>query len=307
MIQELEANIRAVVQLGRRTATGFETLKCPICNDHKVRAGFKFSHDEIGYNCFRGKCGAAMRVSEGGHLSRDFRSLMQMLGVELPSVVFLSTTTAANHNVELYEQHTYKKVDLPSNFFAITKESAPLHYDYLIRRRMNPSRFAVAGPGEMAGRIIIPCFYGKTLIGWQGCDISGHQNAKKYLSSSGNTDLMFFPDGQVPDEPILFEGAFDACSVPDGIACFHSKLTKKQAYFLRNKDPIVVPDRHSSNLLEVAERYRWRVSLPEWNCNDANAAIQAYGKYVTARMINDGLCGSIWEARTKYKMWADNK
>ena len=302
MKSELEANIRLAVPLGRITASGFETLKCPLCQDHKVRAGFKFDSQSIGYHCFRGQCGAAIKYQDGGYVSKEFRALLNALNVEIPAKVFLSKTTTPDYDSERYQPHQWKPLAFPSDFTALQVGSAL--WNTVKARRVEHYTYYVGLKNEWKNRLIIPHFYQSHLIGWLGVSMSQEKQVIKYLRSSGNTDLLFLPTGQVPKEPIIVEGAFDALSIPKGVGTLHSKISKKQAYFLRNSDPIVIPDKKDSRLLECAERYQWRVSLPPWRGNDPNSAVRTYGKLVVCRMIYDGLCHNHFEARLRFKEWA---
>lgn len=303
MINELENNIRAAVNLGKKTATGFETLKCPLCNDHKVRAGFKFEPNSIGYNCFRGRCGVSLKYEEGGHLSKTFLTLLDAIGADIPSEAFLNRGAKKILDTNLYEEHRWRTIAWDPTFVPLDRERFPQHWDYVVARKIHEYPYFVAVGGEYSGRIIIPFFNHGRLVGWQAALIHRDTGTRKYLSASGNTDLLFLPEGRVPKEPIVVEGCFDALSVPGGVATLSAKMTKKQAFFLRNSNPIVVPDKKDSRLFDTALRYKWRISLPEWKFNDVNQALQAYGKFVVCRMIREGICDDAFEAKLKYRVW----
>ena len=89
----------------------------------------------------------------------------------------------------------------------------------------------------------------------------------------------------------------------NGIAVLQSTVSKKQAYFFRNKKPILLPDRKGSNFLEIAKKYNWNICIPNWNEKDANEVIQKYGKLVLAQKIKDGVQDSIHKAELLYKLW----
>ena len=89
LYEKIEELIRSHVYLGKQSATGFELVKCQICNDYKERGGFKFSENEIGYNCFN--CGTSAKFEDDNthKISHGFTNVLLSFGIsktELKSI-----------------------------------------------------------------------------------------------------------------------------------------------------------------------------------------------------------------------------
>ena len=125
----------------------------------------------------------------------------------------------------------------------------------------------------------------------------------KKIFKTTETNLMYVDGGQILDNCIIVEGIFDAKSVPRGVACLHDSVNPRQAYLLRSKTPILLPDRDSTKYLDVMADYDWRLCVPGWDAKDANEALVKYGRLVVAKMIHDGICDTPLEAEIRYKLW----
>lgn len=307
MSTELEDNIKSVLGGCDVSSSGYYQLKCPVCNDHTKRAGFKFESDKVIYNCFRGKCDASTEHEYGQPMYKKFRHLMDVFGVEIPLELRLNKhkpKSIEKLNKDLYEKHSYDDLEFPEDFINYSPE---FHYwfdDFLKDRHVDFKRDLYVGKeGDWRNKLIIPFYHQHKLIGWQG--VSVYDGKTFYMTSSDNTDLMFINNkqGYIVDEPLIVEGVMDAAVIPDAIATLGNKVSKKQAYFLRNSNPILIPDRKGSDFLRVAKMYGWRISIPEWKVKDVNAAVQKYGKFVTMKMIHDGIQDNIKKAEVKYRLW----
>lgn len=304
----VEDLIRQHVHFEKVAATGFHQVKCPVCNDTRPRGGFVFHADSIGYSCFRGKCDANTVYKYGERVPYKFKRLMKAFGITLPPEILLEGRSSFNDTLdtELYEVHSYKPVAIPDDFELYDPDIHTEHRDWLREKRgLSDTLYMIGHKKEWRGRLIVPFFFHETIIGWQGVYI--HENSsfrgERYLKSSGNTDMLFLPDGKIPDEPLIVEGVFDAKSIPNGIACLQSYVSRKQAYFLRNKNPILIPDRKGSRYMETAKRYGWRICIPDFDEKDCNEALKRYGKLVLAKKLHDGLCPNLLVAETRYNMW----
>ena len=290
------------------SSSGYNQLVCPMCNDHKKRAGFAFHPDRIVYSCFRGKCDASTEYVYGEAMYKKFRGLMDVFGVDIPIELRLNRQKAKpieKLNEELYEKHTYDDIELPNDF---VKYHPDYHYwfdAFLKKRHADFNRELYVGKEDTwNNKLIIPFYQQGKLIGWQG--ISVFENGKTfYQTSSGNTDLMFINNssGYIVKNPVIVEGIMDAVTIPDAIAILGNSVSKKQAYLLRNCDPILLPDRKGSNFISVSKRYGWKISIPEWNVKDSNAAAQKYGKFVMMKMVHDGIQSNTLKAEVRYNLW----
>lgn len=286
--------------------SGFYSVRCLVCDDHKVRAGWKLTDDSIIYACFRGKCTATIVYQEGAYPSRKFRKVLDAYGIRLPDEIRLNTLNKIKEEINdtLYEPHHYQAGEFPDYFYPYKPEKAGRICRWLATTYgMEDSGYLIGHREEWKDRLIVPFFFGKMLIGWQGV-YYGTKEYKTYLKSSFNTDMLYCPTGSLPEEPILVEGIFDAKSIPDGVATLHSSVSKKQAYLLRNKKPILLPDREGSRYMDVAKRYGWRVCIPIWTDKDANEAMVRYGRMTVAKMIHEGICRNHFDAEVRYRLWS---
>ena len=61
--------------------TGWLSGKCPICNDYKMRGGFKFEQGLITYNCWN--CPISASYEEfSGKISRKMRKILNAFGID---------------------------------------------------------------------------------------------------------------------------------------------------------------------------------------------------------------------------------
>lgn len=301
-MNDLEQNILSAIGFPKQSATGFYQVKCNVCGDTQTRAGFKFESDKVIYNCFRGKCDASCEYSYGGYLSKRFRRVMDAYGVQIPPELLLrnkSPSLEETLNKALYEPHTFSDVDLPDDFELYDPTVHEGARDFLRSRMVDDDAYLIGKAGKWKNRLIVPFSHGNKLIGWQGILLSG--NGPKFLNSA--SDLLYMPSGYVPKNPFVFEGVFDAKLIPGGIATLHSSISKKQAFFLKDKDPILVPDRKGSRFLNVAKRYGWRLCIPEFKEKDVGDALKRYEKMVVARMLHDGIAKNMYDAEVRYNLW----
>jgi len=303
-MSELENNIREVVSFKKFSGSGFNTLKCPMCNDNKIRAGFKFDSDRIIYQCFRGKCDATTVYEYGKYMNRKFKDLMKTLNVNVPIDLLTNNIKAKKEltsiDKKLYNKITYHEIKLKPQFEPVSSKK---FRSILQERQVTVDRELYVGTeGMWKYRLIIPFYHNNKLIGWQGYN---QRSNTPYLTSSGNEHLLFIntDGGIIPKQPIIVEGAFDAWCIPNGIATLDNTVSKEQAYLLRNTNPILVPDRKDSDYIKIAKKYGWRISIPDWKEKDVNAAVQHYGKLIVAKMIHDGIEKNTLKAEAKYKIW----
>lgn len=302
----IEDIIKQEIQFNSIASTGFHTVKCPCCNDTKVRAGFVFNDDSVAYSCFRGKCPiGSTKYVYGEYLPRKFKEVLNAFNIKIPPEILLSNKKFEVKdllNESLFTEHFYKTVELPETFKKYNPEVHTFYKTKLAERHIFDDDYYVGTQGEWKNKLIVPFRFRGKLIGWQG--VSFFRDKTVYLKSSGNTDMLYFPDnGKLPSRPILVEGIFDAKSIPNGVATLESGITKKQAYILRNSKPVLLPDRKDSRYVNVAKKYGWDISIPEWKEKDINDALQKYGKFVVAKMMYDGMAKNSFDAEARYKLW----
>lgn len=314
-MNDVENLIKKHVAFHDTSSGGFSTLKCPVCNDYKVRAGFKFEIDRVGYNCFRGKCplkGTVWVFDEP--IPKKFKQLMKKLGVKLPASVLLEDKKKKpDIDKELFEEHHYKTVELPKSFVPLKINSDKIihkKFQNLLEKRhidFSDKKFYVGVSAEWANKLIIPIKFKGKLIGWIGWGLDG-----RYLKSSDNTDKIFVnSDGGWLNvgEPLIVEGIMDALCFPDAIAVFGNTVTKKQAYMLKDLKPILIPDRKDCRFIDVSKKYTWRISYPDWGKNnkDINDGVINYGVLYVNKLIHDGIQkgGNNFKSDVLNKMWGN--
>lgn len=302
-MSELQDLILKSVKLGIKTGTGFREIVCKVCKDHRKRAGFMFKEDgTIVYNCFRGKCDASCVFTPGEPMSGKFKHLLYVYGVKLPPemALELSVTKPAAPakvlNPVIYEEHHYRTTELPAYFMRYDPKAHWLAREYLAERFIEDMDFYVNTEQDF---LYVPLRFYDRLIGYQAIKLG----QKFYQRSTENTDLLYFPNGEVPAEPILVEGIIDAKSIPFGVATLQPTVSKKQAYILRNTNPILLPDKEGSRFMQVAKTYGWRVIIPTYKEKDTNKALAKYGRLVLAEILRDNVISNYDTAKMKYELW----
>ena len=304
MSSELENNILSAIGNCDVSASGYHQLKCPMCNSDQIKAGFKFESDKIIYSCFKGKCDASSEYTYGEPLYKKFRELLNELDVDIPLSLRMDSRKPKPIeilNEELYEKHTYVHTDLPSDSRSYNPERHYWFADFLASRKVEFKHQLYISEGKL----VIPFFHRGNQIGYQEVSINQNTGKTFYKTSSGNTDLMFIntKDGYISKRPIIVEGIMDAISIPDGVAILGNSVSKKQAYLLRHSTPLLIPDRKGSNFINVAKRYGWDISIPDWKVKDVNEAVIKYGKFVTCKIIHDSIQTNIKTAEVRFRAW----
>lgn len=298
---DLVDSIKSKIDCSKITPTGFHSIKCPICMDYKVRAGFKFEDGEIIYNCFRGKCpiGKAKWVM-GERFSRKFKQVLDAIDVDIPVELLVQKHSSIEIELldeDLYTKPSYKPMKIPTEFIRYNPTKHIEYKRYLDSRHCFDDDYYIGVGRSWAGLLVIPFYLNGILIGWQGRDI----HKKRFNTSS--SELIYAPMGYIPQNPVIVEGVFDAKVTPNGIAILHDNISKTQAYLLKNKNPILLPDKNVSEFMKIAKLYGWKMSIPTWKVKDSNAATMKYGRLVMSQMIYDGICDDALMAEVKYNMW----
>lgn len=302
-MNEIEDLIKSHVHFNDVTAQGAHTMRCPMCMDDTVRAAFFFSSDSIGFHCFRGRCSfRSTRWNFSERIPMKFRNLLSALNIQLPVEFLLKKNGEYNKIEELLDESLYKipnleKFSFPDYFERYDAKKHTKYADYIASRGMSDADYYISTGGNTKGMLVVPFYLNGIMYGYQGRSID-----KKQFKSEGR--LAFYVDGGIIHKtPVIVEGVWDAKSVPFGVASLHDSINPSQAYLLRNKTPILLPDRDTTKFIDVAKKYNWRVCIPDWDCKDANEALMKYGRLGVAKMIHDGICGNVFEAEVRYKLW----
>lgn len=301
--------IRMRANLDRLEATGFYAVNCPICKkmDRKT-GGFKFEPESIIYNCFKGSCDASTVYELGKPISRKFRKLMEAIGVEIPIELKMIRSTFQKQleslDETLYKKHSYSDIEFDECFELLSESSHPNRFFYVeyFESRMIPWHDVIIfTTGQYRGLAAIPFAFYDKLIGVQVITLQG-----KYIKLFfKNTNVIYLPESKVPDTVLVVEGALDAKCFTNTVATLGSKITPEQAFFLRGKDVIMIPEKKGNNFINQFHQYGWKMSIPEWgdDCKDLNDAVMKYGVIVVAQMVKDGIVKDKLTAQVRYKDW----
>lgn len=303
IINNLKQQIESSISLGHETPKGFQPCYCPVCKDYKKRAGFKFEDDRIIYNCFRGKCNASCGYQVGDYVTKKFKYLMKCLQVEIPLEAFTENNKAQSHVEDSLEEHRFKKHsynEYQDN--SINLENAVVSKSICNVRNVPYEHQHLFLQSNATQHVTIHCYFYNILIGVILYDIKYFSYQKK----TNNSNIMFLPTGEIPDEPVITEGVFDAVSIPNGIAILGDHISPEQAYFLKNKNPIFLPDRGNFRMAEQAKEYNWRISIPLWKYKDPSEANQTMGLLNTTRYVFDNIYDDPSTAEIVMRFYSDN-
>lgn len=306
----LVSDIMSHAGLDRPEATGFYAVYCPVCRaEDKKTGGFKFEHDAIIYNCFRGKCDASCVFKPNQPATKKFKHLMNVIGVSIPLELRLVKHSFRKHLDELdkalYTPHKYKTCD------PFEDETVPLsEMDGAIatkwRNRMEERKVPIGNfecivDGKYRGNLLLPNMVNGTRTGYH--IITDHNYV---LLGGGNEHTLFCPQNYIPNDfVIVVEGLLDAKCFPNTVATLSNKLVTQQAYFLRHtKRVIMLPDRSGGNtFIDTFHRYGWEICIPPWQEKDLNEAVIRYGVFTVARMMRESLYKDKIKAMTAFKLW----
>ena len=301
--------------LGKQSSKGFYLLKCPVCQDSKVRAGFKFDGSGFGYNCFRGKCGHRFRWLGGmpnENLTRKMDQLFSAVGLREEDWMHLCFEDSGNPE-EMVRVLAELKRELPEAFLPkgstlltdcdTENPRTKMAIEFLLHRGIDPlchpfyltHDHPVRAKGELdfRERIIIPFLQKGRTIFYQGRWYHPTIKCKgpKYLNSPNlDRDQVFFNldeiHRQVDTPLVVAEGVFDALML-NGISALSNVLTEEQIRILHQSPRrlIFVPDHDfaGQKMVDQAIQEDWDVSFPDWgSCDDLGDAVAKYGKYRAA-------------------------
>lgn len=299
--EDLEHLIRRHVVLGKRSAKGYESVKCASCNDYKYRGGFKFEGGSVIYKCFN--CGVKGVYDGGEELSARMRDILLAFGV--PRDEFEASVNAKFYQEKLSGLSTPIKkktgmpiveVPLPERSFVCTDIKSPwcdVGREYLHLRGLSyiADHMFVSEDPKYLGRIIIPCFFRDRIIYWQARAMDDSVG-ERYKNPLVSTDNVFFNMDELyryTDEPLFVtEGFFDAASIGRlAVALAGSNLTEfkldelKKAASRRKVIFVIDKDLNGFNLgmrvLAAGVSNFYVACFPD-NIDDANTALQRLGK-----------------------------
>lgn len=268
------------------------------------------SPESVVYNCFRGKCDASCSYELAGYVSKKFKRLMESMGVRIPVDLLVAKrkselATLLEDESHLYKKHTYKNIQPPEGFVPFSKSKNSSFKNKAAKmfgeRRCSLDDVFIADSGKYKGLSAFGMYLYDKLIGVNIVTDSG------YVSHfGGNSNVLYVPERTFNNSPIiLVEGGIDAKCFPNTAATLGNKITPEQAFFLRGRDVICIPDRKGGNrFIEQFSQYGWSFCVPPWEEKDLNEAVKTYGKIVVAKRIIENITKDLLTAKTRYKLWS---
>lgn len=232
--------------------------RCPICGDSKknkskARGYFYQVKNNTNYKCHN--CG--VNISLNNFLKTFDSVLHQEYCLEKYSAGF----TGKNFPVET-PKFNFKKPKFKSRLDLPKAGENDLSRQYLESRKLNPNKFYYAEEFKKwtntlvqtfdqkslkyeEPRIIIPLYYQKELIGFQGRAI--HPNPIKYITIMLDQDapkIYGYDDVNVDDPVYILEGPFDSTFIKNSVAMCGSDLNLTN---LNISHPVYVYDNEPRN------------------------------------------------------------
>ena len=299
--KSLASIIQDKVTLGSISPTGFYNLRCPVCNDHSERGGFKFDGDTTGYSCWN--CNSKFKYEEGtGKLSKNAKDILEAFGIsredlrELTSSIFLKQTEDKDISLE-----SVTKVKLHTPEVAFPDRCKPLLSDgheglqepileYLLNRKIDPlvHTFYFSLDPKMLRRVIIPYWRDNKLIYWQARTIDKDVKPR-YRNCEVAKDAVIYGYDQLHSYEVapLFvtEGVFDAIMV-DGISILGSSLNQAKLEILKRTKRrlifVIDRDQTGGELGKTVLANGWELTFVDIRAADINDSVVKFGLPYTA-------------------------
>ncbi len=284
--------------LGTRPPTkdGWRELKCRVCSDYKVRAGFLLEDEAAAYHCFN--CGLIAKY----HISHStFSSKMQKVLDAFnidpeQSKQVLFRNFIAPHVAALKipkEARPASSIALPPTFIRLDPSKHKRAAAYLVSRGIDPSgEFYVDNQTtKWKYRVIIPVYNSRgDLVFYQGRSFIG-DNKRWQSPDTPKTGVIFNHRMLYENIPqvLVYESMMDALTI-SGISLIGSELslyhiselskTRSQVVLVPNKDA------NGMHLIDSFAANGFAVSFPDiGDCTDINQAVLQYGKMYVEQQI----------------------
>lgn len=297
----LASIIQDKVTLGGISPTGFYNLRCPVCNDHSERGGFKFDGDTTGYSCWN--CNSKFKYEEGtGKLSKNAKDILECFGItredlrELTSSIFLKPTEDKTISLE-----AVTKVKLHTPEVAFPDRTKPLLSDghdelqgplleYLIARKVDPLEHQLyfSLDPKMLRRVIIPYWRDNKLIYWQARSIDLDVKPR-YRNCEVAKDAVLYGYNQLhsyESAPLFVtEGVFDAMMI-NGLCILGSTLNLAKIEILKRTKRrlifVIDRDRTGGELGKAVLDNGWEITFVDIRAQDINDSVVKFGLPYTA-------------------------
>lgn len=303
---QLQDDLLNALQPDAPNATGWRSCYCPVCNktDRKT-GGVYVDNNSIGYQCFRASCDANCGYEVGKPIPRKFKALCKTLNIKIPVSLSMVKNSFQKKLESLedddrYKKHTYKDMGIPKGWVSLEETNVSKWKDYYNERCVPLDDILYIKNGMYKGLTAIPMRFYDKVVGFQIADPDGYV---KYRTITDNDHPVAINGGFLDYPTIVVEGILDQACFPNTMAIMRSKIAPEQAYALRGRDVIMLPDRSGNDFVKQAKEYGWKVCIPPWEENDLNGAVQRYGIMVVSRMISENIIESYNKADVAYKLW----
>jgi len=302
----LEDLIREKVPLGTADVRGFYSHKCQLCNDYKVRAGFKFEDNSVGFNCWN--CATTGRYEEfSGRISRNMRKILHAYGIEDSEISQVVNSTHFGKKEEEPKKLTLsslKKVSTVTPKIKLPPQSMQIGHPefldiqeplvkYLDERAVDLAKYSFyfSLNERFKNRVIIPFYRNGDLIYWQARSIDPTEK-KRYDNAVISRDAVMFNMDQLnkysPLPLFVSEGVFDAMMF-DGIATLGSKLTEAKIELLagtrRRLVFVIDKDKNGRHFAEAVLKAGWEITFVPEGADDLNTSVRRFGRAWTAQQL----------------------
>jgi len=217
---------------GKNTSRGFVNICCPDCLDEGFHGGIHIQ--KLYYNCWR--CGWLPLYRVLGDITglgeRAVKDMLNYSSEDLKEVK------------ERKEKQAIKEIQLPIGHRRLTKR----HRDYLSSRNFDfrdiQQKWNIEGAGPLGKykfRLLIPIYYGGTLVSYLGRDVTGKSNLRYKACEVENESIhhkhiLYGLDHITERRCILVEGVTDVWRIGYGaVSSFGISWTKQQALLLAEK------------------------------------------------------------------------
>lgn len=292
--------IQQSVQLISQPNSNWYSVRCPVCNDHAIRAAFVHDGHSTGYNCFN--CHAAFRYEEGtGEISFHARKVLRTFGLTDTDFSEVSSSAFFDEPKEITLAHMTAisldtpTVKFPSNTFQIGSDIRPDLQEpliaYLKSRNVKPTKFWFSLDEKHLRRVIIPFWRNGNLIYWQSRAIDSDCRPK-YRNPTVNRNPIFYNFDQLTrytDAPLFVtEGVFDSEMV-NGISILGSALSPAKIELLKNskRHLIFVVDLDHAGLVlgKQAISHGWDITHVNLDAKDISDSVVKYGHLYTVHSL----------------------
>lgn len=308
----LEDLIKSYIILGKKSPKGYEIVKCVVCNDYKMRGGFKFENESIHYNCFN--CHASFKYNPKFKLNEDFKSALINFGIPekiLDEFILknnfnrLSLENISNTNNTVLDKKIKKiplmEVNLPPNSKKLLECDSiwkEVGIEYLKSRKLNPREYTyyISSHKDYLARLIIPYYFRNKLIYWQARALDDSLK-ERYKNIQGEKDNIFFNFDEIyryTNDPLFVtEGCLDALSIgTQAVATLGSSLSDFQENELikasKHRKIIFIIDKDENSKIKNGAKLAKKIlnkNIDNWyitcfpdNIEDSNDALCKLGK-----------------------------